>query len=249
MTDRYDEMSVPPDHSQAEALRQRLHARMASVSRDEHHAGPLLHLDTELLGPDELDPIKEMNVSLNTPTGESEKPTAPVDGRRGRRCRHRSRRHRSRLTTTPTTIEHSDYRHATTSPNDDVDPTTTVAARTETLSFGVTSANIPVTLTAPVDWTVDEGWAVYTRPRLGAVGVLFEDLANIYADGCQRTLVDPPVGPTVDDFVAAGRPARIRRHRSGGRHRRRVRRKADRVHRPRLHPERMQGTNSCSALW
>ena len=32
MTDRYDEMRVPPDHSQAEALRQRLHARIASVS-------------------------------------------------------------------------------------------------------------------------------------------------------------------------------------------------------------------------
>ena len=194
MSDRYDEMSVPPDHSQAEALRQRLHARIASVSRDEHHAGPLLHLDTELLGPDERDPIKEMNVSLNTPTGES-----------GNR-----RRLLTVAAAVVVVIGVAGIVLANNNTDDDdtplppavatIDPTTTVAARTETLSFGVTSANIPVTLTAPVYWTVDEGWAVH---RPGSAGVLFEDLANIYADGCQRTLVDPPVGPTVDDFVAA----------------------------------------------
>ena len=71
MTDHYDEMRVPPDPSQAEALRQRLHARMASVSRDDHHGRPLLHLDTDHLDPDELDPMKEINVSLNTPTSEA----------------------------------------------------------------------------------------------------------------------------------------------------------------------------------
>ena len=36
MTDHYDAMRVPPDPSLAEALRQRLHAHMASVSRDDH---------------------------------------------------------------------------------------------------------------------------------------------------------------------------------------------------------------------
>ena len=46
MTDHYDEMRVSPDPSQAEELRQRLHARMASVSRDDHHGRSDLHLDT-----------------------------------------------------------------------------------------------------------------------------------------------------------------------------------------------------------
>ena len=34
--------------------------------------------------------------------------------------------------------------------------------------------------------------------------VLFDgSITNIYTDGCQWTLLDPPVGPTVDDLVAA----------------------------------------------
>ena len=33
--------------------------------------------------------------------------------------------------------------------------------------------------------------------------MLFDRVSNIYADGCQWVLVDPPVGPTVDDLVAA----------------------------------------------
>ncbi len=28
-------------------------------------------------------------------------------------------------------------------------------------------------------------------------------MGNVYADGCQWVLVDPPVGPTVDDLVSA----------------------------------------------
>ena len=33
--------------------------------------------------------------------------------------------------------------------------------------------------------------------------MIFDGIANIYADGCQWVLLDPPVGPTVDDLVAA----------------------------------------------
>ena len=29
------------------------------------------------------------------------------------------------------------------------------------------------------------------------------EVTNIYADGCQWVLIDPPVGPTVDDLVSA----------------------------------------------
>ena len=41
MTDRYDEMRVAPDPSQAEALRQRLHARLATASRDDPRTNPI----------------------------------------------------------------------------------------------------------------------------------------------------------------------------------------------------------------
>ncbi len=71
MSDHYDEMRVPPDHSQAEALRKRLHARMASVSRDDHHGRVHVHVAIDHLNPDELDPTKEITVSLNTPPGET----------------------------------------------------------------------------------------------------------------------------------------------------------------------------------
>ena len=33
--------------------------------------------------------------------------------------------------------------------------------------------------------------------------VLFDIVANIYTDSCPSVLVDPPVGPTVDDLASA----------------------------------------------
>ena len=71
MTDRYDEMRVAPDHSQAEALRQRLHARMASASRDDHHGRAHVHVAIDHLDPDELDPSKEMYMTVDSPTSET----------------------------------------------------------------------------------------------------------------------------------------------------------------------------------
>jgi hypothetical protein len=59
MTDHYDEMRVPPDPLLAEALRQRLHAHM-------------LQLDAARLEPDaHLVPVKEVVVSLDSPTSET----------------------------------------------------------------------------------------------------------------------------------------------------------------------------------
>lgn len=66
MTDHNDELRVSPDPTQAEALRQRLHARMASVSRDDLHGRAQLHVSIDHLDPDEFGPMKEINVSLNT---------------------------------------------------------------------------------------------------------------------------------------------------------------------------------------
>ena len=63
----------------------------------------------------------------------------------------------------------------------------------------MTSASIPVTFSAPEDWTVAEGWSAYGEHS----GVLFDEVGDIYSDGCQWGLVDPPPGPTVDDLAAA----------------------------------------------
>jgi hypothetical protein len=79
--------------------------------------------------------------------------------------------------------------------------TTTVRPTTETVRFVVESANnIPVTFTAPIHWTVVDGWMAYKND---AGGVMIEGISNIYADGCQWGLLDPPVGPTAGDLVAA----------------------------------------------
>ncbi len=83
-----------------------------------------------------------------------------------------------------------------------VAPTTTVALPTKTVSFPVGSANdIPVTFTAPADWSRRRVDGLRRQPS--GHGVFFDGIANIYADGCQWVLLDPPVGPTVDDLVAA----------------------------------------------
>jgi hypothetical protein len=84
-------------------------------------------------------------------------------------------------------------------------PTTTVAPTTKTVSFSVATANdILVTFTAPDNWVGDDyGSFVYADNQGGAPGVVFDGITNIYADACQWVLLDPPVGPTVDDLVAA----------------------------------------------
>ena len=85
-----------------------------------------------------------------------------------------------------------------------VAPTTTVAPAMQTVRFAVTGANIPVTFTVPDDWTLDEGnHTAHQGSGIGEVGLKFDEVANIYADGCQWVRLDPPVGPTVDDLAAA----------------------------------------------
>jgi hypothetical protein len=73
--DRYDEMRVAPDPSLAEALRQRLHARMASVPRDDNHEGPPdLQLDAARLDPEQhLVPVTEIRKFPDSPTSEIRK--------------------------------------------------------------------------------------------------------------------------------------------------------------------------------
>ena len=87
-------------------------------------------------------------------------------------------------------------------PTTTVAPTTAVA--TQTVSFAVASANnIPVTFTAPESWGGIDGWSAYSGLGDDGTLVLFDSVSNIYTDGCQWKLLDPPVGPTADDLVAA----------------------------------------------
>jgi hypothetical protein len=75
--DHYDEMRVAPDPSLAEELRRRLHARMASVPRDDNESRSDLQPDAGGLEPDQqLIPVKENYVSADSP------PTSEVRSRR-----------------------------------------------------------------------------------------------------------------------------------------------------------------------
>ena len=59
-----------------------------------------------------------------------------------------------------------------------------------------------ITISVPGGWEGYDGWAV-AGPA--GMGVGFWNVDNVYADPCrwQGTLLDPPVGPRVDDLVAA----------------------------------------------
>ena len=72
MSDRFDEMRISPDPLLAEALRQRLHARMASVALDDHEVRSHLQLDAARLVPEQdLVPVKEIDVSVDSPIRET----------------------------------------------------------------------------------------------------------------------------------------------------------------------------------
>ena len=78
----------------------------------------------------------------------------------------------------------------------------TTSATTDTVRFVVTSAHdIPVTFTVPKSWErlLHAGYSSF---RQGAA-VQFDSVSNIYSDGCQHAVLDPPVGPSVDDLVTA----------------------------------------------
>ena len=216
MTDRYDAMRVPPDPSQAEALRQRLHARMASVSRDEHESRSHLQLDAARLESEQhLVPVKEIYVSVDSP------PTSETRNRR---------RLAMAAAAVIAVIGVAAIAINIMNAEDDVEPApaaaptvapttvapTIVAPRTQT-GFFAGDDDVPVTFAVPAGWGVfqnqvpngalpgEAGMFVYNEeaccPRLGpGPGVAFLEVTEIYAEGC---LADPPVGPTVDDLVSA----------------------------------------------
>jgi hypothetical protein len=70
-----------------------------------------------------------------------------------------------------------------------------------TVFFGG-AEHVPVTVTLPAGWETRDVFVLKSGSD-PLFGLSFFDVAGIYADGCQWVLVEPPVGPTVDDLVAA----------------------------------------------
>jgi hypothetical protein len=81
---------------------------------------------------------------------------------------------------------------------------TTVAARTGTYvmsEFHTLGGNSDVRLTFAVPAGWEDGGFYVDKPL--AAHVFFDYVTNIYTDSCPSVLVDPPVGPTVDDLASA----------------------------------------------
>ncbi len=62
--------------------------------------------------------------------------------------------------------------------------------------------DVPATVTLPSGWETRDVFVLKSGSD-PLFGLSFFDVAGIYADGCQWVLVQPAVGPSVDDLVAA----------------------------------------------
>ena len=87
---------------------------------------------------------------------------------------------------------------------------TTVAAATATGTYNLSedhplggNSDVRLTFAVPAGWG-DSGWFVDKNLSANSlIGVVFDYVSNIYTDSCPSVLVDPPVGPTVDDLASA----------------------------------------------
>jgi hypothetical protein len=101
----------------------------------------------------------------------------------------------------------------TTTPDTTAAPPSTTTADATTVAPGLVTAKsslggVPVTFTVPDGWDTDAGGAVVKGEP--AFGVLFwGPFTRAYTDSCPSAMVDPPPGPTVDDFASvwADQPA------------------------------------------
>jgi hypothetical protein len=69
-------------------------------------------------------------------------------------------------------------------------------------TFAGSVPEMSVTYTMPAGWQAEDAFVLRTGAD-PAFGLAFYDVGNIYADGCQWAVMDPPVGPSVDHLVAA----------------------------------------------
>ncbi|MEP7115628.1 MAG: hypothetical protein ABI862_20350, partial [Ilumatobacteraceae bacterium] len=88
--------------------------------------------------------------------------------------------------------------------DDDVAPLSTAAPTTVEPGTGThdLSPGVRLSFAVPAGW-VDNDWYVSKASAHPIFGVGFNNVANIYTDSCPSVLVDPPVGPTVDDLASA----------------------------------------------
>ncbi len=231
MTDRFDEMSVHPDPSLAEALRQRLHARMAGAARDDHEGRSHLYPRAARLVPQQhLVPMKEISVPLNSTPNESTNrrriavaaaAVVAVIGTAGLALAIINRSSDDveapspapAASAAPTNVAPTTVAPTTVAPTTTASAvrTTPVVVAATTGTFVVSenhpgfdgddaSRDVRLTFAVPYGWKHD-GWVVVKGNPI--VGVLFDVVANIYTDSCPSVLVDPPVGPTVDDLASA----------------------------------------------
>lgn len=88
--------------------------------------------------------------------------------------------------------------------------TATVGPGRATMVVDGNFPDVPVEFTLPSGWELINGWVAktdnYGWPEGSGgppFGFVFMAVANIYTDGCQWRLVDPPPGPAVDDLATA----------------------------------------------
>ena len=62
-------------------------------------------------------------------------------------------------------------------------------------------SGVDLTFAVPAGWKYHDDW--YVANANWSLVVFFDIVANIYTDSCPSVLVDPPVGPTVDDLASA----------------------------------------------
>ncbi len=178
MSDHYDEMRVTPDPLLAEKLRQRLHAHM-------------LQLDAARLESDaQLVPVKEIVVSLDSPTSET---------------RNRRRLAMAAAAVVAVVGVGAIAINSMNSDDDEVKPAsptaTTVAPTTVDPRREAADFIDGVTYTVPDGWKNIRYGVIKENP---ALGVIFGNPDDMYFTSvCKAVSVGPPVGPTVDDLVSA----------------------------------------------
>jgi hypothetical protein len=197
MTDRFDRLRVWPDPSLVEELRERLHAELERSPLDDTAAG---HARLTIARPqagDERAPMADMHLTQV-----------------GAQDHHQRNRWRSpgfaaaavvvfgigaiavSISNTNTDDDVGVSEASTVAPG--VAPTTTAAPRTVTALISVSASILEVTYTVPDGWTV-QGWGGRVLGESSVVNIW--DVGNVYADGCEWTLLDPRLGPTVDDLA------------------------------------------------
>ncbi len=92
---------------------------------------------------------------------------------------------------------------------------TTVPEPTVIIPWGGAGPRAHLTVMLPDDWETNDGWVVKadadvepsdppdTAGRRSFIRVGSSVVANIYSEPCNSTLLDPPLGPTVDDLATA----------------------------------------------